>query len=195
MASEPSPLRIPVTPRSMRSAVGPRLRWLLWGVFGLVAWYRRSISLCFLCLALFPPVSVNAGAGALEIVFAAKSGQRIARQLATLPPQTELACLECFPNGLLFYLSRTATLISSDGSELTSNYIISTLEKTPQWPPQIVRLSDFDGWLATRKTPVYLIVRQKSRNKLEDIAAARGAAVQSLSPEFWGAHLPVAAAP
>ena len=165
------------------------------GVFGLVAWYRRSISLCFLCLALFPPVSVNAGAGALEIVFAAKSGQRIARQLATLPPQTELACLECFPNGLLFYLSRTATLISSDGSELTSNYIISTLEKTPQWPPQIVRLSDFDGWLATRKTPVYLIVRQKSRNKLEDIAAARGAAVQSLSPEFWGAHLPVAAAP
>ena len=56
------------------------------GVFGLVARYRRSIPLCFLCLALFPPVSVQAGAGALEVVFNAKSGRRIASQLAALPP-------------------------------------------------------------------------------------------------------------
>ena len=165
------------------------------GVFGLVARYRRSISLCFLCLAFFPPVSVNAGAGALEIVFAAKSGRRIASQLAMLPPQTEVACLECFPNGLPFYLSRTATLISRDGAELTSNYILSTLEKSPQWPAQIVRLSEFDDWLASRKAPVYLIVRQKARDKLAGIAAARGAAVQPLSSEFWGAHLPAATAP
>ena len=165
------------------------------GVFGLVARYRRSISLCFLCLALFPPVSVNVSAGALEIVFSAKSGRRIASQLAALPPQTEVACLECFPNGLPFYLGRTATLISRDGSELTSNYILSTLAKSPQWPAQIVRLSDFDDWLASRTTPVYLIVRQKARNKLEGIAAARRAAVQPLSPEFWGSQLPPAKTP
>jgi len=164
------------------------------GVVGLLAWYRRSVSLCFLCLALFPPVALNASAGALEVVFSAKSGRRIASQLAALSPQTEVACLECFPNGLPFYLRRTATLISRDGGELTSNYILSTLEKTSQWPPQIVRLSDFDDWLASRTTPVYLIVRQKARNKLEGIAAARGAAVQPLSPEFWGAQLPTVAA-
>jgi hypothetical protein len=162
--------------------------------FGLLARYRRSVALCFLCLALFPPVGVNAGAGALEVVFSAKSGRRIASQLAALPPRTEVACLECFPNGLPFYLRHTTTLISRDGGELTSNYILSTLEKTPQWPPQIVRLSDFDAWLASRTTPVYLIVRRKARDKLEGIAAARGAAVQTLSPEFWGAQLPAATA-
>jgi hypothetical protein len=112
-----------------------------------------------------------------------------------LPPQTEVACLECFPNGLAFYLSHTATLISRDGGELTSNYILSTLANSPQWPAQIVRLSDFEGWLASRKTPVYLIVRQKARTKLEGIAAARGAVVQPLSPEFWGAQLPPATTP
>jgi 4-amino-4-deoxy-L-arabinose transferase-like glycosyltransferase len=165
------------------------------GVFGLVARYRRSIPLCFLCLALFPPVSVHAGVGALEVVFAAKSGRRIASQLAMLPPQTEIACLECFPNGLPFYLKRTATLISRDGGELTSNYILSTLAKTSHWPAQIVRLSEFEDWLASRTTPVYLIVRQKARGKLEGIAATRGVAVQPLSPEFWGAQLPAATAP
>jgi hypothetical protein len=140
-------------------------------------------------------VSVHAGAGALEVVFSAKSGRRIARQLAALPPQTEVACLECFPNGLPFYLGHTATLISRDGGELTSNYILSTPEKSPQWPAQIVRLSDFDGWLASRKTPVYLIVRQNGCNKLEGIAAARGTTVQPLSSEYWGAQLPAATAP
>lgn len=190
-------LRIPAADSQQLSRVTVTLVLVLVGfaVFGLVARYRRSVSLCFLCLALFPPVSVNAGAGALEIVFAAKSGRHVASHLAMLPPQTEIACLECFPNGLPFYLSRTATLISRDGRELTSNYIISTLEKTAQWPPQIVRLSEFDGWLASRKTPVYLIVRKPARGKLEGIAAARGAAVEPLSAEFWGAHLPAAAAP
>ncbi|MCX6923109.1 MAG: glycosyltransferase family 39 protein, partial [Verrucomicrobia bacterium] len=190
-------LRIPAADAEQLSRVTVTVVLVLlgFGTFGLLARYRRSISLCFLCLALFPPVSVHAGAGALEIVFGAKSGRRIASQLAALSPQTELACLECFPNGLPFYLSRTATLISRDGGELTSNYILSTLEKTPEWPAQIVRLSDFDEWLATRKTPVYLIVRQKGRGKLEGIASARGAAVQPLSPEFWGAQLPAVATP
>jgi 4-amino-4-deoxy-L-arabinose transferase-like glycosyltransferase len=190
-------LRIPAADAEQigRATVTVVLVLFGFGVFGLVARYWRSIPLCFLCLALFPPVSVHAGAGALEVVFAAKSGRRIASQLAALPPQTEVACLECFPNGLPFYLGHTATLISRDGRELTSNYILSTLEKSPQWPAQIVRLSDFDDWLASRKTPVYLIVRQQSRDKLGGIAAARGSAVQPLSPEFWGAQLPAATAP
>jgi 4-amino-4-deoxy-L-arabinose transferase-like glycosyltransferase len=190
-------LRIPAADAEQIGRVTVTVVFVLvgFGVLGLVARYRRSIPLCFLCLALFPPVSIHAGAGALEVVFAAKSGRGVASQLANLPPQTEVACLECFPNGLPFYLGRTATLISRDGGELTSNYILSTLEKTPQWPAQIVRLSDFDGWLASRTTPVYLIVRKKARDKLEGIAAARGAAVQPLSSEFWGAHLPPATTP
>jgi hypothetical protein len=159
-------------------------------VCGLVACYRRSVLLCFLCLAFFSPVVVNASAGLLQVVFDAKSGRRIADKLTGLPPHTEIACLECFPNGLPFYLGRTATLISRDGGELTSNYIISTLKKSGPWPKQIVRLSDFDAWLASRTTPVCLIVRRDARDKLETIATARSATVQSLSPDYCGAHLP-----
>jgi hypothetical protein len=160
-------------------------------LFGLVARYKRNVLLCFLCLAIFPPVLVNTNIGALQVVFDAKSGRRLADQLTGLPPQTEIACLECFPNGLLFYLGRTATLISRDGDELTSNYIISSLKKSSRWPKQIVRLSDFDTWLTSRTTPVWLIARREARDKLETIAAARHATVQPLSPDFLGARLPV----
>jgi 4-amino-4-deoxy-L-arabinose transferase-like glycosyltransferase len=157
---------------------------------GLIACYRRSVLLCFLCLAIFSPVLINTNIGVLRVVFNAKSGRRIADKLTALPPHSEIACLECFPNGLSFYLRRTATLISRDGGELTSNYIISTLNKSGPWPKQIVRLSDFDAWLASRTTPVYLIVGRDARDKLETIATARNATVQSLSPDYWGARLP-----
>jgi hypothetical protein len=107
-----------------------------------------------------------------------------------LPAETELACLECFPNGLPFYLRRTATLISRNGAELTSNYIIATLEKSSEWPNQIVPLSHFEAWLGNRRKPVYLIVRKNGLHKLQDLAASRGTTVQQLAPELWGAPLP-----
>ncbi len=191
------PLRIPEADAAQLARAALPLVIVLAG-FALFAWVarrRRSVRLCFLCLALFPPVLVNANVGVLRVVFEAKSGRRIADQLETLPPQTEIACLECFPNGLPFYLGRTATLISSDGRELTSNYIISTLEKTTEWPRQIVRLADFDAWLASRRHPVCLIVRQDRREKLERLAAARKAKVECLSPDYWAANLPAATDP
>jgi 4-amino-4-deoxy-L-arabinose transferase-like glycosyltransferase len=185
-------LRIPAADAEQLSRAAMPLMLVLvgFGLFGLLARYRRSVLLCFFCLALFPPLCVITNVGALEVVFDAKSGRRIADKLSTLPPETEIACLECFPNGLPFYLGRTATLISRDGGELTSNYILSTLEKTAQWPKQIVRVSEFDAWLASRKSPVCLIVRQEDRDKLETIAKARNATVQVLSPLYWGAQLP-----
>jgi len=165
------------------------------GVFGVVARYRRSVSLCFLCFALFMPLAANAGMGVINVIFDVKSGRPIARQLSAVPAGTELACLECFPNGVPFYLRCTAMLISRDGGELTSNYIIYSLKEDPQWPKQIVPLADFDAWLASLKNPVYLIVRQSNRNKLETIAAARGATVQPLACGYWGAQLPAPGGP
>jgi hypothetical protein len=106
----------------------------------------------------------------LKVIFDAKSGRSVADRMPPLSPQTELACLECFPNGLSFYLGRTATLISRDGAELTSNYIIATLEKTREWPNQIVPLSDFDAWLGERRKPMYLIVRKNELPRLEALA-------------------------
>ena len=148
------PLRIPVADaeRLGRAVLPLAVALAVFGVFGLVARYRRSVSLCFLCFALFIPLGANAGMGVIDVIFGAKSGRQIARQLSAVPAGTELACLQCFPNGVPFYLRRTATLISRDGGELTSNYIIYSLKKDPQWPKQIVPLADFDAWLASQKT-------------------------------------------
>ena len=160
------------------------------GVFALIARYRLNVAMGFLCLALLPPLCLHANARVFEIIFDAKSNRQLARQLSGLPAGTELACLECFPNGLPFYLNRTATLISRDGGELTSNYIVSCLKNKPQWPPQIVPVAELDEWLASRKTSVYLIARESGRSRLEKIATARNATVQHLWSGYLGAQLP-----
>jgi hypothetical protein len=160
------------------------------GAFALVACWWRSVLLCFLALALVIPLGGNTGMGVIDVIFGAKSGRPIARQLATLSPETELASLECFPNGVPFYLHRTVTLISDAGGELTSNYITYCLNKEAPWPEQVVPLADFETWLASRKTPIYLVVREGNRERLEALAASRGATVQPLAAGYFGARLP-----
>jgi 4-amino-4-deoxy-L-arabinose transferase-like glycosyltransferase len=191
------PLRIPVTDAErLGQTLVPLV--VLFAAFGALAWtasQRRSASLCFLCLALFGPLGANLSVRVFEVIYDAKSGRRIADKLPGLAAEAELACLQCFPNGLIFYLNRTATLVTRDGRELTSNYILHSLNKGPQWPRQIVALADFDNWLASRKTPVYLIVRRTDREKLETLAAARSATVQTLSPDYLGAQLPAPSGP
>lgn len=161
-------------------------------VAGWLAFARRSVALCFLALAFFAPLGANLGVGMLKVVYDAKSGRRIANALETLPARTEVVCLECFPNGLPFYLKRPITLVSRDGHELTSNYIVYALSRAQDWPEQVVPLRDFDTWLASHTGPVYLIARPSDRDKLQAIAASRKASVQSLSPEYVGADLPAA---
>jgi hypothetical protein len=159
------PLRITAADAEQlgRAAMPVAVALAAFGVFGLVARCRRSARLCFLCFALFVPVGANAGMGVIDVVFDAHSGRQIASRLSDVPAGTELAGLECFPNGLSFYLGRPATLISRDGHELTSNYIMYCLNQDARWPKRIVPLADFDGWLASQKTPVYLIVHKSDR--------------------------------
>ena len=186
------PVRIPANEaaRFGQGALVVGLLFTAFGVFALVARYRRNVAMGFLCLALFPPLGLHANASVFEVIFDAKSSRQLAGQLTSLPAETELACLECFPNGLAFYLNRTATLISRDGGELTSNYIISCLKKEPRWPQQIVPVSELDNWLASRKGSVYMIARQSDRKRLESIATASKVTVQPLWSGYLGAHLP-----
>jgi 4-amino-4-deoxy-L-arabinose transferase-like glycosyltransferase len=186
------PLRIPVADAEQLGHAAVPLGILLagLGIFGFAVVYRRLISLCFLCLALFFPLFGGLGMGALNVIFDAKSGRAVARALPDLPAGTELACLNCYPNGVPFYLGRTTILISKDGNELTSNYVIYALKNETDWPAQIVPLANFDNWLAAQKKPVYLIVRKSDTNTLETLAAARGATVQTLPSGYWGAQLP-----
>jgi 4-amino-4-deoxy-L-arabinose transferase-like glycosyltransferase len=163
---------------------------LLFAVFALVACFRKQATLCLIGFTLFPLLLVNVNYPMLEVVFNAKSARTLARVISPLPSQTELACLECFPSGLSFYMGRTATLITKDGGELTSNYILFSLKSGAAWPSNLVAVSDFDHWLATRKHPVFLVVRQQDRARLETIAAGRGAIFRQLTPQYVGALLP-----
>ena len=187
------PLRIPVAEAERLGQCALPLLLVLvgCGMAGCVAYFRRQAALSFLCLALFAPLFVIANLGMFDVVFAAKSARALARQLPALPPGTELACLECFPNGLPFYLGRTSTLITQDGRELTSNYILFGLTK-PQspWPPNLVPVKDFTQWLGARRTAVCLIVREEDRAKAEALAAARGVPVLPLPQKYLCVLLP-----
>lgn len=164
------------------------------GIGALGVW-RRKAWICFLCLALFCPLFMATNNGIIDPVMTARSARSVADLLRALPPNTELAALECFPNGTPFYLGRTLTLISADGQELKSNYIIALLKWPTPWPANIVPVTELDRWLASRKTPVYLIVGSGMRQRLETIAAGRGATVQPLTSEFFGAQLPAPGVP
>jgi 4-amino-4-deoxy-L-arabinose transferase-like glycosyltransferase len=186
------PLRISVAVAEQLGHYAVPLTILLavFGLGALVARWRHDVRLGFLCMALFPPFLVNLNLGPAEAGLLPRSGRAVAERMPALPADTELASLDCFPNGLAFYLGRTLTLISADGGELTSNYILFSLKNNPHWPKNIVPREKFESWLASRKTPVFLIMKQKHRTKLEALAASRGGTVRELTPAYVGALLP-----
>lgn len=154
------------------------------------AWVRRRPGLAFASLALLSPLTVTFGVRAFEVIFESKSSRAVAQYLHDLPPETELACIRCLPNGLAFYLHRVPVLISKDGHEFTSNYIAYFLQRNP-WPAkQAVRLDEFDAWLQSRKTPVFLIAQKGERARLQALAQAHGATVENLPEFYFGLRIP-----
>jgi hypothetical protein len=115
----------------------------------------------------------------------------LSQKIPPLPPETRLAFLECFPSGLPFYLDRTATLFTKDGSEITSasNYILFRLKNDPAWPTNLVPLTNFDLWISQRKQPVYLVAREKNRAELEAVVGNQKTDIQPLTPPFIGVLL------
>ena len=103
-----------------------------------------------------------------------------------------MACLQCLPNGLPFYLRRTVTIITRDGSETTSNYVVFMLKRVTPWPDQVVPVSSLASWLAGRPAPVYLLADAGGRARLDSIATPRAAGVTQLTDGWWGVLLPPA---
>ena len=50
---------------------------------------------------------------------------------------------------------------------------------------------DFDQWLASRKTPIYLIAGKLLQSKLDHLAAEKGATVEQLDSKYIGVLLPL----
>jgi 4-amino-4-deoxy-L-arabinose transferase-like glycosyltransferase len=157
---------------------------------GLLARFRRDAGLAFISFALFPLLLLATNLSAIGLVFNAKSARQLAQQFPALPPQTELACLECYPCGLPFYLGRTATLITVDGREFTSNYILFRLKNDPQWPANVVASTNLDRWIAQQNHPVYLIASVRSRPRVEAAVGTHKTEIQTLTPSYIGVFLP-----
>jgi 4-amino-4-deoxy-L-arabinose transferase-like glycosyltransferase len=194
MNSLARPLRIPAAEAGElgRHFLTPIILLSVFGVLGLLARFRRDARLCFVLFAIFPPLLFTLNLGAIQVVFNFKSARQLAQQMPPLPPETGLAFLQCFPNGLPFYLNRTATLLTRDGSEITSssNYILFRLKNDPNWPANLVPVAEFDHWLAARKHPVYLLAHSSDRARLEAVAGIQKTNLQQLTSQYVGVLLP-----
>jgi 4-amino-4-deoxy-L-arabinose transferase-like glycosyltransferase len=188
------PMRLPVAAAEElgRHFLTPIILLFAFAGLGLLARFRRSLGLCFACFAVFPLLLFSLNLDAIKVVFDFKSSRQLAQQIRDLTPQTELVFLECFPNSLPFYLNRTATLITRDGSELTSssNYILFRLKNDPAWPSNLVPVTNFDQWISLRPHPVYLLAHANSRSRLEAVAGIQKTNIQQLTPIYVGVLLP-----
>jgi 4-amino-4-deoxy-L-arabinose transferase-like glycosyltransferase len=171
--------------------ITPIILLFVFAALGLAARFRRDAGLGFVVFAILPLLLFTLNFGAIEFVFNVKSARQLSQKMPALPPTTGLVFWQCFPNGLPFYLDRTATLITRDGSELTSssNYILFRLKNDPVWPTNLVALTNFDRWISQRTQPIYLIAREKSRATLETIPGVRPADIQPLAPPYIGVLL------
>jgi 4-amino-4-deoxy-L-arabinose transferase-like glycosyltransferase len=174
-----------------RHFITPIILLSVFAVLGLLARLRRCVCFAFVCFALFPLLLFTLNFGAIETIFNVKSARQLSQKIPALASETQLVFLECFPSGLPFYLNRTAVLITKDGSELTSasNYILFRLKNDPAWPTNLVPLTNLDLWISRRKQPVYLVAREKNRNKLETIAGVQPTGIQLLTPPYIGVLL------
>lgn len=109
-----------------------------------------------------------------------------------LSERTELACLQCLPNGLPFYRQQLVTVLSEDGRELTSNYVLFELASGKPWPERIVPYKQRTDWLDSRDHPVLLMAKHDQLPELNILATAHGAAILDLGNGYWAALLTAA---
>jgi 4-amino-4-deoxy-L-arabinose transferase-like glycosyltransferase len=169
--------------------------FLFLAVVAVVAFQIKATLLAFAAFACVPLLLLSGNYDALSSYAEVNSSRRLAEQMPKpLGDDVEVVCLECLPSGLPFYLKRLVTVISKDGSELTSNYILFSLNNGNEWPERIVPFDKRDPWIATRDHPVYLLARDKNLSELQRIAARYGVHVDALVPGYSGALLPTLSA-
>ena len=158
------------------------------------ALWTRNTRLIFAAFISFPLLLMTVNFDLLALYAQTRSSRSLAENIpATLPPTTELVCLECLPHGLPFYLKRLVTVLTSDGKELSSNYVIFTLNSGKPWPEGVVPVAQWQQWLATRNHPVYLLAKKDQLALLKEVALERGVEVVDLGSKYWAALLPTPA--
>jgi 4-amino-4-deoxy-L-arabinose transferase-like glycosyltransferase len=165
------------------------------GALAMLAWWVRRPALTLAVFASFSFALVILDFGALRSYAEASSSRRLARSIQeylareSLPDSIPIAALEYFSTGLPFYLQRPVVLITRDGHEMTSNYVVYALRRAETWPEGVVSYERRESWLDGRTTPVFLLTGRRGRAELQKLAGARGSDVREIVPEVWGTLL------
>jgi 4-amino-4-deoxy-L-arabinose transferase-like glycosyltransferase len=157
--------------------------------FGIRLW--RDVRLALAVFVLPAVLFLSVGLGTAARYAEASSSRALAQAISPLPPDSIVACLECFAIGLPFYVGRPVTYITQRGrGGLTSNYLRYQLSRDAAWPAVLVHLDQRTEWLEKQTVPVYMLAKDYSRSLLDDIATSRGVPVAEIRPGWWGALLP-----
>jgi 4-amino-4-deoxy-L-arabinose transferase-like glycosyltransferase len=170
------------------------LALILFGLAALaaLAWWWRRPGLTFAVFASFSLALVTADFGGLRSYAEASSSKSLAH---AIPDGVPVAALEYFSTGLPFYLRRPVVLITRDGHEMTSNYLVYRLGHERVWPEGVVPYEQRESWLDGRTTPVFLLTGKRGRAELQRLAGEREADVCEIGPNVWGTLLRPLAAP
>jgi 4-amino-4-deoxy-L-arabinose transferase-like glycosyltransferase len=165
------------------------------GGFALAGWWSRKAALTVTAFVMLPVMVVGAGFDSMKLILLGKDSRKFVEAMGKVTGDTEIVGMECFPLGVPFYLHRYVTVISEDGSEFRSNYVLFTLSKGQPWPDTVVPLRDQDRVLTNRTHPLYVLVRGGALPTLKKIADEHGVGVFQLPDDFWGAIIPAAGKP
>lgn len=134
------------------------LTFVLLATFALMSLVRKRPRLHFMAYMLVPLLTLTVNFPLFEVHARHKTGKALASHVAALvPDNTRLVCVQCFPNGLAFYLQRTMDVVTAEGAEFTSNYIPYYLKGHPDWPENFIRPEAFAAWLAKQPRPVFVM--------------------------------------
>lgn len=162
-------------------------------VISLLSWiaaWKRNPNLIFAAFCSFTTLLLIANFHILSSIIQPKTNKGLASYLEPhLKVETELMCLECYPNSLPFYLKRPILVVSNNGAELTSNYILYTLQTSKAWPENIIPWDKLESRLAESQHPIFLLSMAKKLDDLQKIATQRGSQVELIYPGYWGVLL------
>lgn len=150
-------------------------------------WKRRPL-VAFGAFALLPLALTIPSFGALKQYAEARSARALATRLESLPSGTDLACYQCFPSSLPFYLKRPITVLDDTGGKMASNYVLHSLKRSANWPAIIVRQRDWESWLRRPGRKVCLIATRQER--LAGLAQSHGVPVIEIVPDYWAVQIP-----
>jgi 4-amino-4-deoxy-L-arabinose transferase-like glycosyltransferase len=150
------------------AALAMGIAFIIGGVAALVS-KRREVVLAALTI---PVISIPLLANpVMHAIGERRSAKEFVRELAPhVTPSTQIIGVEAFSGSLAFYLRRPLIVVTSDASELTSNYLIRRYERYTTDPKSPLKpLPFFEQSLAQTNRRVYVVREQDTqwRTKLE----------------------------